>query len=307
MLQCGRCIHRNRDHEYCFADPTLLLVEPSAMQAKCIVQSCNELGLERVRLARTADEALLMRDVRPDVVISALYLPDMTGTGLVMAMRDEADPGRRSLHPGFSEAQSAGARSGASGRCLRHPAKPFTTVQLSRALDTTIDYLATEHGEAMDFRAEELRVLLVDDSASARKFMRRLLENLGVMDFIEAEDGSVAVGILSETRVDLVITDYHMPEMDGKALIDFVRQQSWQASVPIIMVTSEADMGRLAAIESAGVTGICDDLSRRTSSAICSAGCWRIRTRRRSRFRRRDQGGGRDAQAGRPLMDAVRR
>ena len=40
--------------------------------------------------------------------------------------------------------------------------------------------------------------------------------------------------------------------------IDFIRQQSWQASVPVIMVTSESDMGRLAAIESAGVSGICD-------------------------------------------------
>jgi two-component system chemotaxis response regulator CheY len=89
--------------------------------------------------------------------------------------------------------------------------KPFTTVQLSRALDTTIDYLATEHGEAIDFRAEELRVLLVDDSPSARKFMRRLLENLGVMNFVEAENGCVAASILADTRVDLVITDYNMP------------------------------------------------------------------------------------------------
>ena len=75
---------------------------------------------------------------------------------------------------------------------------------------------------------------------------------------IEAENGSVAAGILADTMVDLVITDYNMPEMDGKALVDFIRQQSWQASVPILMVTSEADMGRLAAIESAGVSGICD-------------------------------------------------
>jgi CheY-like chemotaxis protein len=46
--------------------------------------------------------------------------------------------------------------------------------------------------------------------------------------------------------------------MDGKGLVDFIRQQSWQASVPILMVTSEANMGRLAAIEAAGVSGICD-------------------------------------------------
>jgi two-component system chemotaxis response regulator CheY len=242
-----------------FADPILLLVEPSAMQAKYIVQSCKELGLERVRLAGSAAEALIsMRDLRPDVVISALYLPDMTGTDLIVAMRNEADLAGVPFILISSETRPQALDPvRQAGVCGILP-KPFTTKQLSRALDTTIDYLAAEQGEAMDFRAEELRVLLVDDSSSARKFMRRLLENLGIMNFIEAENGSVAASILADTMVDLVITDYNMPEMDGKGLVDFIRQQSWQASVPILMVTSEDDMGRLAAIESAGVSGICD-------------------------------------------------
>lgn len=242
-----------------FADPSLLLVEPSAMQAKCIVQSCKELGLERVRIAGSAEEALaLMRDLRPDVVISALYLPDMTGTDLVIAMREEPDlEGVPFILISSETRPQALDPVRQAGVCGILP-KPFTTKQLSRALDTTIDYLAAERGEVADFRAEELRVLLVDDSPSARKFMRRLLENLGIMNFIEAGNGSEAARILSDTLVDLVITDYNMPEMDGKALVEFIRQQSWQASVPILMVTSEADMGRLAAIESAGVSGICD-------------------------------------------------
>lgn len=242
-----------------FADPTILLVEPSAMQTKCITQSCKELGMERIRLAGSAAEALdSMRDVRPDVVISALYLPDMTGTNLVVAMRNDPDLAGVPFILVSSETRPHALDPvRQAGVCGILP-KPFTTAQLSRALDTTIDYLAAEHGEAMDFRAEELRVLLVDDSSSARKFMRRLLENLGIVNFIEAENGSVAAGILADTMVDLVITDYNMPEMDGKDLVDFVRKQSWQASVPILMVTSEADMGRLAAIESAGVSGICD-------------------------------------------------
>ena len=49
-----------------------------------------------------------------------------------------------------------------------------------------------------------------------------------------------------------------MPEMDGRGLIEFIRSRSWQASVPILMVTSETDQGRLAGIEEAGVSGICD-------------------------------------------------
>ena len=242
-----------------FADPTILLVEPSAMQAKFITQSCRELGLERVQVAATAAEALTaMRDARPDVVISALYLPEMTGTELVVAMRADPDLAGIPFILVSSETRPHALDPvRQAGVCCILP-KPFTNSQLSRALDTTIDFLAAEHGESMDFRAEELRVLLVDDSPSARKFMRRLLENLGIVNFVEAENGSVAASILADTMVDLVITDYNMPEMDGKDLVDFIRQQSWQASVPILMVTSESDMGRLAAIESAGVSGICD-------------------------------------------------
>ena len=58
--------------------------------------------------------------------------------------------------------------------------------------------------------------------------------------------------------VDLVITDYNMPEMDGRQLVEYIRQQSWQSTVPVLMVTSEHNQQRLAAVERAGVSAICD-------------------------------------------------
>ena len=68
----------------------------------------------------------------------------------------------------------------------------------------------------------------------------------------------MVVALLQTTMVDLVITDYNMPEMDGRELTEYIRTQSWQAEVPILMVTSEQNMGRLAAVERAGVSAICD-------------------------------------------------
>ena len=69
----------------------LLLVEPSALQAKIIRKACDEIGVGQVDVIGTAHEALeAMAQRRPDVVLSALYLPDGSGTGLVGAMR--ADP-----------------------------------------------------------------------------------------------------------------------------------------------------------------------------------------------------------------------
>ena len=72
-----------------------LLVEPSAMQAKIIRKVCDEIGLTQVQSVGSAADALAaMRAARPDVVLSALYLPDRSGTELVTAMRA---PIRRSV------------------------------------------------------------------------------------------------------------------------------------------------------------------------------------------------------------------
>ena len=240
-----------------FAQIDTLLVEPSAMQAKIISKACGSLGIVRVRTAGSGAAALeAMAQNRPDLVISALYLPDMTGTELVAAMRC-----RRDLEAVAFILVSSETRPQAlepvrqAGVCGILP-KPFDAEQLRRALTATLDVMP-DQGQG-GFDAESLRVLLVDDSPSARKFMRRVLENLGVGHFVEASDGSEAVAVLAETMVDLVVTDYNMPEMDGKALVDHIRQKSWQRSVPILMVTSESDAGRLAAVEEAGVSGICD-------------------------------------------------
>jgi two-component system chemotaxis response regulator CheY len=105
---------------------------------------------------------------------------------------------------------------------------------------------------------EGLRVLVVDDSVASRHHLRRLLEQLGIEQIVEAADGKQAVSVLQESMFDLVITDYNMPEMDGRELTEYIRTESWQAEVPILMVTSEQNMGRLAAVERAGVSAICD-------------------------------------------------
>ena len=122
----------------------------------------------------------------------------------------------------------------------------------------SIDLLNPEGELSVDVDLDSLRVLLVDDSATARRHIRHVLENLGMQNFIEAENGREAVALLAETMVDLVVTDYNMPEMDGKELVEYIRTQSWQNSVPILMVTSEGNAGRLAAVEQAGVSAICD-------------------------------------------------
>jgi two-component system chemotaxis response regulator CheY len=192
-------------------------------------------------------------------VIRALYLEDMQGPDLVQRLR--ADPATE--HTPFILISSETRPQvldpvRQSGVCGILP-KPFSESQLKTALRATLDYLDADASLDVDpVELDAIKVLVVDDSPSARKFIRRVLENLGVRNFLEAENGKQAVDVLAEAMVDLVVTDYNMPEMDGKALLDHIRQKSWQASVPVLMVTSESDAGRLAAVEESGVSGICD-------------------------------------------------
>lgn len=233
------------------------LVEPSTTQARYIEAQLHELGLQRVQRFATGQEALAAaRQDKPDVVISALYLPDGSGAELFAAIRQLGNDIALILISSETQAQALEAIR-QLGVCAIVP-KPFTSQQLAAALRATRDYLRHDDDLAMMVDTDSLRVLLIDDSPMARRYMRQVLERLGIDHIYEAENGAQGLAIMAETMFDLVITDYNMPTMDGKTFTELVRQQSWQRSVPILMVTSEADQGRLAAVQEAGVSALCD-------------------------------------------------
>ena len=105
---------------------------------------------------------------------------------------------------------------------------------------------------------DQLKVLVVDDMATSRGLILNALDSFGITQVEYADNGLTAMHQLKASPAHLVISDYNMPEMDGRELTEYIRTQSWQAEVPILMVTSEQNMGRLAAVERAGVSAICD-------------------------------------------------
>ena len=241
------------------ADIDALIVEPSLVQASVVARALEKLGVISIRTVKNGADALAaMRSQTPTVVISAMYLPDMSGTELVQSMRHDLDLERVAFVLVSSETRPQlleGIRQ--SGVCGILP-KPFELPQLKIALDATLQLLGNEDASQSPLDGDHIRVLLVDDSLTARKFMRHVLERLGLANIIEAVSGREAAALLENTMVDLIVTDYNMPEMDGRELTEFVRRNSWQNSVPILMVTSERNETRLAAVQEAGVSGVCD-------------------------------------------------
>jgi two-component system chemotaxis response regulator CheY len=240
-------------------DLCILLVEPSLTQRHIIEQQCNQLGIQYITTAASGAEALVdMRRDKPDVVISSLYLPDMTGTDLVFAMRDDEEL----LEIAFMLISSETRLSmldpiRQSGAAAILP-KPFSANDLQTALNATLDYLETPHYELADIDTELLKILIVDDSSMSRKHLRRLLEAVGIENIQEAVDGAEGADMINQHFFDLVISDYNMPHMNGQQLLDFIRHQSGQPGLPVLMVTSESNQSRLAAVQQSGVSAICD-------------------------------------------------
>lgn len=96
-----------------------------------------------------------------------------------------------------------------------------------------------------------MKVLVADDSGIMRKIIIRSLNSVGVTDIIEAANGQEAIDKFKETPVDLILTDWNMPEKSGLDVVVEIRATGSQ--VPIIMVTTEAQRGQVISAIQAGV------------------------------------------------------
>ena len=89
--------------------------------------------------------------------------------------------------------------------------------------------------------ASSLKVLVVDDQASVRQVTRITLEQIGVRLIHEAENGTQAVEKAGVQPLDLIISDYNMPEMAGLGLLRAIRGHPSARRVPFILVTGRGD------------------------------------------------------------------
>lgn len=97
-------------------------------------------------------------------------------------------------------------------------------------------------------------IMTVDDSTSVRQMVSFTLKNAGY-DVIEASDGQDALSKLASSRVNMILTDLNMPNMDGLELIRQVRAGDTHKFVPIIMLTTESQGSKKQEGKSAGATG----------------------------------------------------
>lgn len=86
-----------------------------------------------------------------------------------------------------------------------------------------------------------LTILLTDDSSPMRKVLKKTFKAAGYSDseFLEAADGKQGLEKLKNNKVNIVITDYTMPEMDGLEMIRAMKNDPALAAIPVVVVTTE--------------------------------------------------------------------
>jgi two-component system chemotaxis response regulator CheY len=97
-------------------------------------------------------------------------------------------------------------------------------------------------------------IMTADDSASVRQMVSFTLKQHGY-DVVEAVDGKDALSKLQGQKVDMLITDLNMPNLDGIGLIKGARALPACRFIPIVMLTTESQDSKKQEGKAAGATG----------------------------------------------------
>ena len=114
------------------------------------------------------------------------------------------------------------------------------------------------------------QILVVDDSGAVRSIVRKIMTQLGCTDVDEASDGTAALAKMNEKLYGLVISDWIMEPMNGKALLDHVRGKKTLEKIPFIMMTTESEQYKILEARYAAVSFISKPFSAEGLQAIIS-------------------------------------
>lgn len=83
------------------------------------------------------------------------------------------------------------------------------------------------------------KILIAEDSATMRSLIISTITAMGDFDIIEAPNGFEALRVLPREKVDLVITDINMPDINGLELVNFIKSNPLYKDTPLFIISTE--------------------------------------------------------------------
>lgn len=105
----------------------------------------------------------------------------------------------------------------------------------------------------MDYK--KMQILIVDDARVARQIVKNMLKEMGCLNTLEAENGVAALEVLARAKVEIILSDWNMPQMSGLDLLKKVRAAPQFRSIPFVMVTAERMESNIVQAVQEGVSG----------------------------------------------------
>jgi len=100
----------------------------------------------------------------------------------------------------------------------------------------------------------KINILIVDDFPSMRDLIKGILKHMGFSNFIEAEDGAEALRLIENEKIDLIISDWIMPNMNGLDLLKTIKDRKGLKDIPFIIVTADGAKDKVLTAIEAGVS-----------------------------------------------------
>ncbi len=103
-----------------------------------------------------------------------------------------------------------------------------------------------------------MKIIVVDDMVTMRKIVSKMLQKIGFINIVEADDGASAWSLIEEAATDgvpfrFIICDWNMPRMNGLDLLAKVRGLEKTKSTPFLIITGEAEQSKVVRAVEAGV------------------------------------------------------
>ena len=90
-----------------------------------------------------------------------------------------------------------------------------------------------------------INILIVEDLLTTRLLLRRTLKKLGYTNVVLSGDGEIALKELELKSFDLIISDWHMPNMDGLDLYEALSKNRKWSEIPFLLITAEKERDKV--------------------------------------------------------------